>query len=422
MRHPFLLTLNAGSSSVKIGLFRVDRGVAHEVGRGEIDLQGRPLELRLSAGEARSVIAIAASPGDELHQVLDTTLAELSKHFDLGDLLGAGHRVVHGGLQFQGPVRIDDVSLAAIDALTPLAPLHQPHSLRLIRALRRLRPGLSQTASFDTAFHVTQSDLVRRFALPRAMHDEGIRRYGFHGLSYHWIAGEMARRHPGLAAGRVVVAHLGSGASACAMRAGRSIDCSMGFSTLDGLPMGTRCGTLDAGVLLYLLGKRRLSVEAVEDLLYHRSGLFGVSGISADVRVLERTAADEPVPGSAAAPARQALDLFALRTAGEIARLATTAGGIDAVVFTAGIGEHDASLRAAICAHLGWLGLDLDAAANAAHTERIEALGSRLAVLVIPTNEEQVIADEALGLLGLGQVLRSPVPDDGGPASRPSPL
>ncbi len=391
MKRQFLLTLNAGSSSVKIGLFRGEGGAAREIGRGALDLQRRPLALRLSADGTTSEVAVDAAPSGDLHEVLDAVLAALSGHFDPGELFGVGHRVVHGGMRFQGPVRIDDASLTAIDALTPLAPLHQAHSVRLIRALRQLRPGLAQTASFDTAFHVTQDDLVRRFALPRALHDEGIRRYGFHGLSYAYIAGELARREPALAAGRVVAAHLGSGASACAMRGGRSVDSSMGFSTLDGLPMGTRCGTLDAGVVLYLLGERLMPLPDVEDLLYHRSGLLGVSGSSADVRTLE-DAADS-------AAARQALELFALRAAGEVARLATTLGGIDALVFTAGIGEHDPAMRAAICAPLAWLGITLDGALNARHAERIDAPGSRVAVLVIPTDEEQVIADEALQLL-----------------------
>jgi acetate kinase len=392
MKHPFLLTLNAGSSSVKIGLFKAADGAkAREIGRGELDLQRRPLALRLETSGTTSDVAIDAPPSEDLHEVLDATLAALAAHFDLGELLGAGHRVVHGGLRFHGPVRIDDASLAAIDALTPLAPLHQPHSLRLIRALRHLRPSLPQTASFDTAFHVTQDDLVRRFALPRALHDEGIRRYGFHGLSYAYIARELARRQPALGSGRVVAAHLGSGASVCAMHGGKSVDSSMGFSTLDGLPMGTRCGTLDAGVLLYLLDERRMPLKELEDLLYHRSGLLGVSGSSADVRTLE---------GESGAAARQALDLFALRAAGEIARLGSTLGGIDTLVFTAGIGEHDAAMRAAICGRLAWLGVALDAAANARHAERIEAGGGRVAVLVIPTDEEQVIADEALAVLG----------------------
>ncbi|MEO8080755.1 MAG: acetate/propionate family kinase [Caldimonas sp.] len=386
---PALLALNAGSSSVKVGLFDAEAGSARAVGRGAVDLHPRTLVLRLEAGGERSEAAIDAMPGDQ-PALLEAMLAALAARFDLGGLRAVGHRVVHGGMRFHGPVRIDDDTLAAIDALTPMAPLHQPESLSMIRALRRLRPQLMQTASFDTAFHATQDDLASRFALPRAMHDEGIRRYGFHGLSYAYIAGALERRQPALAAGRVVVAHLGSGASACAMHGGRSVDTSMGFSTLDGLPMATRPGTLDPGVVLYLIEKRRMSVKEVEDLLYHRSGLLGVSGISADMRTLESDG------GTAA---RQALDLFALRTAGEISRLTCTVGGLDAIVFTAGIGEHDAAMRAAICGRLGWLGVEIDAAANARHAELMQAPSSRVAVLVIPTDEEQVIADETLKVL-----------------------
>lgn len=391
MNVPHLLTLNAGSSSLKIGLFSVDAGRAREIGRGELDLHRRPPTLRVSADGVRCDIAIDAPVDHDLHRALEATLVALAAHFDLGEPLAAGHRIVHGGMQFHGPVPINDANLAAIEALTPLAPLHQTQGLSLIRMLRRLRPGLAQTASFDTAFHATQSDLVRRYALPRELHDQGIRRYGFHGLSYRYIAGELVRREPALATERVVVAHLGSGASACAMHGGKSVECSMGFSTLDGLPMATRCGTLDAGIVLYLVDQRGMAVHDVEDLLYHRSGLLGVSGSSADMRVLEAATGD--------AAASEALELFALRSAGEIARLATTLGGIAALVFTAGIGEHDAAMRSAICKRLAWLGVTLDDAANQRHAERIEAASSRVAVLVIPTNEEQVIADDAMTLL-----------------------
>lgn len=392
MSTPYLLTLNAGSSSLKIGLFSVDGGSARAIGRGQLDLQRRPATLSVRSGAERVDLAIDIPADDDLQRVLDAALVALARHFDLGEPIAAGHRVVHGGLHFRGPVRIGDASLAAIEALMSLAPLHQPQSLSFIRTLRRLRPELTQTASFDTAFHATQSDLVRRYALPRELHDQGVRRYGFHGLSYRYIAGELARRQPALASARVVVAHLGSGASACALQGGRSVDCSMGFSTLDGLPMATRCGPLDAGVVLYLIGERKMSVRDVEDLLYHRSGLLGVSGSSADMRVLEVAAAGD-------AAAREALDLFALRTAGEVARLASTLGGLDALVFTAGIGTHDAAMRGAICARLAWLGVTLDAAENERHAERIEAASSRVAVLVIATDEEQVIADDAMALL-----------------------
>jgi acetate kinase len=399
MTHPVLLALNAGSSSIKLGLFDMTAGRPRRIGRGLLDLQREPLRLALhmqsQGGADRAEWPLNAPVTDGLHQVIDALLAVLAAHADLGSLCAAGHRVVHGGLQYRTAVRIGEPELAALEALIPLAPLHQPHSLRLIRALRQLRPDVPQTASFDTAFHTTQADLVRRFALPRALHDQGIRRYGFHGLSYAYIAGELARHHPRCAEGRVVVAHLGSGASLCAMQQGRSVDTSMGFSALDGVPMGTRCGALDAGVVLHLQDAHGMTSAQVSDLLYHRSGLLGVSGISADARTLEASA--EPA-------AREALDLFALRIAGEVARLATTLGGLDAVVFTAGIGEHDAAMRAAVCDRLAWLGIALDAAANAAHAERIDSPSSRVAVLVIPTDEEQVIADEAMALLepGLG--------------------
>jgi len=258
--------------------------------------------------------------------------------------------------------------------------------MRLIRAIRHLRPDLPQIASFDTAFHRTQSDLVRRFALPRALFEEGIKRYGFHGLSYKFIAAQLARIAPDVARGRIVAAHLGSGASLCGLEAGVSRDTSMGFSTLDGVPMATRCGSLDPGVLIHLLKERRLSIGAIEDMLYHRSGLLGVSGISADSRDLI---------GSTAPEAHEALNLFAFRIARETVALANTLGGLDGLIFTAGIGEHQPQIREAVCRHLAWLGVTLDATANARNATRIEGTASTIAVLVIPTDEEQVIAEEA---------------------------
>jgi len=323
--------------------------------------------------------------------VLNEALRRFSWHVDLDAIAGIGHRIVHGGDHFAGPVRIDDAVINALEALTPLAPLHQPQGLRLVRAVARLRPGLPQTASFDTAFHRSQADLVRRFAIPRALHDQGIKRYGFHGLSYTFIAAELARRRPDLAKAKIVIAHLGSGASLCALEAGISRDTSMGFSALDGVPMATRCGAIDAGVLLHLLGPRGRSVAEVEDLLYRRSGLLGVSGISADSRELLHSNAPE---------AAEALDLFTFRIAGEVARLATTLGGLDALVFTAGIGEHQPRIRAAIARRLAWLGLTLDESANATNAATISAPGSRVEAFVIATDEEQVIADEACALLG----------------------
>ncbi len=389
-----VLAFNAGSSSIKLALFEFADGAAHRVGRGLLDLQRTPLKLDLQFDGQREVLPIDAPVTDSLREVVDAMLAQMEAHHALGGLSVIAHRVVHGGRRFHGPVRIDDATLQAIDDLTPLAPLHQPHSVRLIRAVHALRPDLVQTASFDTSFHATQDPLVRRLAIPRALHDDGLQRYGFHGLSYTYIAQELARRVPDVAAGRVVALHLGSGASLCAIRGGRSVDSSMGYSTLDGVPMGTRCGALDAGVLLDLLQQRGMTPHELEDLLYHRCGLLGVSGRSADARTLEAASAAGDIPST------EALALFALRCAGEVGRLAVSLQGLDALVFTAGIGEHDAAMRAAICAHLRWLGVELDAQANARHAERIEVAGRSPAVFVVPTNEEQVLADEALGLLG----------------------
>jgi acetate kinase len=387
---PILLTFNAGSSTVKIGLFAIGPAGAERIGKGVIDFRDEPLRFSLIEGPDRFDIALEAQAGEELDAVLAEAFRRLSWHFDIDGVAGAGHRIVHGGDGFAGPVRIDDAAIGAMEALTPLAPLHQPQGLRLIRAIRRLRPGLPQTASFDTAFHRHHADIVRRFAIPRALHDEGVKRYGFHGLSYRFIASELARREPALAAGKVVVAHLGSGASLCGLDGGLSRDTSMGFSALDGIPMATRCGALDPGVLLHLIAGKNCGAKELEDLLYSRSGLLGVSGISADSRDLLES--DRP-------EARQALDLFTFRIAGEAARLATTLGGLDAIVFTAGIGENQPQIRAAVAARLAWLGLALDGAANAANALRISGPASRIAAFVIATDEERVIADEALSLL-----------------------
>jgi len=385
-----VLVFNAGSSTIKLALY--DASARRERARGVLDLQRSPLRLALRSGGAQEVLPLDAPVTDSLREVIDALLAQLESHHALGGLVAVAHRVVHGGRHFERAVRVDDATLDQIDALAFLAPLHQGHGVRLMRAVRALRPALPQTASFDTAFHSTQDPLLRRFALPRALHDEGLMRYGFHGLSYAWIAGELARRAPAVAAGRVVALHLGSGASLCAMRAGRSVDASMGFSTLDGVPMATRCGALDPGAILYLLQRRGMTPAEVEDLLYHHSGLLGVSGRSADVRTLEHDAAACPA-------AAEALALLAARCASEVGRLAASLQGVDALVFTAGIGEHDAALRAAIAGRLGWLGVAIDAPANERHAQRIDAPGSGVAVFVIPTDEESVIAGEALDLL-----------------------
>ncbi|MCM2475136.1 acetate/propionate family kinase [Rhizobium sp. CG5] len=390
MTDKLLLTFNAGSSTVKIGLFLHEDGKARRIGKGMIDFRHTPLTFHLVEGPEVFDVPLEAEAGDVLHEVLEETFGWLAAHFDMDAVTAVGHRVVHGGDMFSGPVLLDDTTIAAIDALTPLAPLHQPQNVRLITAIRDLRPNLPQTASFDTAFHRTQSPIVQRFAIPRQYFDQGIKRYGFHGLSYRYIADKLARLRPDLAGGKTIIAHLGSGASLCAVEGGLSRDTSMGFSTLDGIPMATRSGAIDAGVLLHWMGQMGLSREDVEDILYHKSGLLGLSGLSADSRALLES--DEP-------EAIEAIEIFTLRIAGEIARLTVTIGGLDALVFTAGIGEHQPQIRAAVCRRLQWLGIALNEEANDANSESIHDAAGRVAVLVIETDEEQVIADEAISVL-----------------------
>jgi acetate kinase len=395
MSGPLLMTFNAGSSSVKIGLFSIEGEKLDRIAHALIDFRHSPLTFHLVEGKAVFDVELTADHAGHLTDVMAETLDWISEHYDLSDLSCVGHRVVHGGDEFDGPVLIDDDSLARIEALSILAPLHQPQALRLVRAMRQVRPELVQVASFDTVFHRTNPDLIRRFALPRELHDRGIKRYGFHGLSYKFIAAELRCQFPEAAAGRVIAAHLGSGASLCAMLDGKSQDTSMGFSTIDGVPMATRCGALDPGVILHLLQQEHRPAGEVEDMLYHQSGLKGVSGgISADCRELE--ASDDP-------RAKEALDLFALRIAGEIGRLAMSIGGLDALVFTAGIGENDATIRAAVADRLGWMGLQLHNEANKKNATCISMPDSQVQAFVFPTNEERVIAEEALGVFGKSQ-------------------
>jgi acetate kinase len=390
MNGDILLTFNPGSSTIKLGLFAIEANRPRRVGSGMIDLRHKPLTLHVNKGLAVTDIPLKTTATDDLREVIDETLGWLKSHFSVSALAGVGHRVVHGGDRFAGPEAVSDDMLDGLETLVPLAPLHQPQSIRLIRAIRHLHPGLPQTASFDTAFHRSQSDLVRRFALPRALFDQGVKRYGFHGLSYQFIVAQLQRIAPDIGRGRVVAAHLGSGASLCGLQAGVSRDTSMGFSTLDGIPMATRCGALDPGVLIHLAKERGLSIDTIEDILYHRSGLLGVSGISADSRDLIASDTSE---------AREALNLFTLRIAREIAALTTTLSGLDGIVFTGGIGEHQPQIRNAVCRHLAWLGVAIDDGENSKNATRINASGSTIAVLVVPTDEEQVIADETCALL-----------------------
>ena len=380
-----ILALNAGSSSIKFGLFNVRLGSGLRLmSKGGIDGIGGDPHFTVTDA-AGSMLEDRHWQGENAayDAMLGALLAWAEDHVQPDVLAAVGHRVVHGGRHFTAPVLLSADIVQQLEALTPLAPLHQPHSLAPIRTLMALRPGLPQVACFDTAFHTTMLPVATRFALPREYEAEGVRRYGFHGLSYEYIARALRQRALGLAAGRVVVAHLGNGASLCAMRDGRSQDTTMSFTALDGLVMGTRCGTLDAGVVLYMLQQKGLTPHEVEDVLYERSGLLGMSGLSGDMRAL-LASSDER--------AQEAVELFAFRVGQETAAMATSLGGLDGLVFTGGIGEHAAAVRAMVCERLRWMGVALDATANTAGAGRISTPESRVEVHIIPTDEEATIA------------------------------
>jgi acetate kinase len=378
-----ILTLNAGSSSLKFAIFDTAAGLK-ATARGEIeDLDAAPhLLARDAAGavlvERRWPTGAALPFADALDALLDFTAAHLGRD----GLAAAGHRVVHGGADHIAPEVVTPALLEALEALTPLDPLHMPDNLAPMYAIAAARPSLKQVACFDTAFHHTLPPVAARFALPRALSVAGVRRYGFHGLSYEYIASCLPQQSPALARGRVIAAHLGSGASLCALKDSVSIATTTGFSALDGLVMATRCGSLDPGVILYL-GHQGYGFADIEDLLYRRSGLLGVSGISGDLRVL--LASDDP-------HAREAIELFTYRIASEVGAFVSALAGLDGIVFTAGIGEHSPEIRASVCARLAWLGLRLDSVANAASAPCISSPDSKVAVRVIATDEEAMIA------------------------------
>jgi acetate kinase len=388
-----VLTINAGSSSLKFSVYRVGTDERPELAaKGQVEGIGTAPHLVAEDAEGQTLVE-RRWPDDrrsghaEFFRVIGGWLRE---HFSEVALLGVGHRVVHGGIDYTAPVRIDRTVLAKLEALCPLAPLHQPHNLAGIRAVAAVQPDLPQVACFDTAFHRGHPELADWFALPRRLYDEGIRRYGFHGLSYEYIASVLPEVAPEIAKRRVVVAHLGSGASMCAMTAGRSIDSTMGFTALDGLPMGTRCGALDPGIVLHLIRAYGMDADAVERMLYNECGLKGVSGISNDMRAL--LASDDPRAG-------HAIDLFVWRICRELGALAAVQGGLDGLVFTAGIGERSAEIRERVCEKAAWLGIEFDQAANARGGPRISADGSRVAVYAIPTDEELMIARHTLAVL-----------------------
>jgi acetate kinase len=379
-----LLVVNAGSSSIKFAVWPVGGTAREAVLRGQISGIGHVPHFKARSAAGKLLADTPWKQNDGSREALFRTLsAWIEEHTAGATLAAAGHRVVHGGTRFTAPVAINEGVMQDLEKLVPLAPLHQPHNLVAIRALAAAHPNLPQVACFDTAFHSGHADVASRMALPRALHDAGVRRYGFHGLSYEYIMRDLRKRAPALAAGRIVVAHLGSGASLCAVRDGVSVDSTMGFTALDGLPMGTRCGSIDAGVLLFLM-EHGTGHETMQHLLYHESGLLGASGgISDDMRDL--LASDR-------AEAAQAVDLFVYRAVREIGAMVACMGGIDGLIFTAGIGESSPVIRERICRGCEWLGIKLDPRANLRGEGSITTQGSDASAWVIPTNEEQMIA------------------------------
>jgi len=383
MRNP-ILVINAGSSSVKFSVFETGPDRSLLVGaHGQVEGIGSSPRLEVTDAEGRTLKDAAVSAGNH-----DRAMAVINAWFadHVGSdaaFAGIGHRVVHGGLRYSQPVLIDDEVLRYLEEIAPLAPLHQLHNIAAIRAASAIAPNVPQVACFDTAFHRSQPPLAQEFALPRMLTAKGVRRYGFHGLSYEYIVSALPKIAPETASGKIVVAHLGNGASLCAIDHGRSVATTMGLTPVDGLVMGTRTGSLDPGVILYLLQQEGMSAQAVEHMIYEVSGLLGVSGVSADMRIL--LASELPA-------AKEAIDLFVYWIGRELGSLAAALGGLDSLIFTAGIGEHAPEIRARVCRDAHWLGVDLDVKANAAGGPRISAAPSRVSAWVIPTNENLMVA------------------------------
>lgn len=387
-----ILVLNSGSSSIKFAVCDASSETRVHWQGAITGLDGTPTFSVLD--HAGNVPAPQSSPplptSAATHETALAWLFDWLRNHQGGQLIGAGHRVVHGGEYFTEPAQIDAKVFAELEQLVPLAPLHQPHNLAAMHALQTLQPDLLQVACFDTAFHRTQDSFAQQFALPRELTAGGIKRYGFHGLSYEYIASVLPQYLGARANSRVIVAHLGNGASLCAMHHRKSVATTMGFTTLDGLMMGTRCGAIDPGVLFYLMREKNMPLQQMEDLLYRQSGLLGVSGISSDMRDLL---------ASGMPSAQEAVELFCYRVVREIGSLVAALGGLDALVFTAGIGERAHQVRARICEKLNWLELQIDESANRAHHPTINNARSRVAVCVIPTNEESVIARHTARIL-----------------------
>jgi acetate kinase len=389
----YSLVLNAGSSSLKFSVYRAAGGAWQVATRGQIDGIGTSprLKAKNADGEPLADQALQGTVSDA-RTALDTLAGWLRSQHQGARVLAVGHRVVHGGARYTGPTVVTPQILEDLRTLVPLAPLHQPYNLAAIEAVFERLPGVPQVACFDTSFHRGQPPVASLVPLPREVCQAGVQRYGFHGLSYEYIASVLPKVAPHVAGGRVIVAHLGSGASLCAMRNGKSVDSTLGFTALDGLCMGTRPGAVDPGVILYLFQVLKLSAKEVETILYKKSGLIGISGISNDMRDL--LTSSEPT-------ARLAVDYFVYRAAREIGGLAAVLGGLDALVFTAGIGENSPEIRSRIGRSSAWLGIEIDATANTNHGPEISRQGSRVSAWVIPTNEELMIARHTSALLGL---------------------
>ena len=384
--------INAGSSSIKFALFAEQGPDLVATVHGEVDGGGPAPRLQARSADGTRLDDTVLPAGAGYDTQFAAVVAWVEAHLAPARLAAVGHRVVHGGNAHAGPALVTPALLRELDALASLAPLHQPHNLAAIGRMAELHPDLPQVACFDTAFHLGSPRIARLYGLPRALADDGLLRYGFHGLSYQHIAETLPAQEP-RARGRVVAAHLGSGASMCALVDGRSVATSMGFSALDGLPMATRCGSLDPGLVLYLLRDRGMTPDALEHMLYRDSGLLGLSGISGDMRTLL---------ASAGPAAREAVDVFVYRIARELGSLAAAAGGLDVLVFAGGIGEHAAEIRARVCAQAAWLGVKIDADANAAGGPRLHAPDSAVAVWVVPADEEAVIARQARAVVDGG--------------------
>ena len=384
-----IAVINAGSSSIKFGLYDAqDADVS--LYRGQVAQIGLAPQLSVTNAAGDKIM-------DQRFETLDhagatQTIMETAVQLAAGTIVGVGHRVVHGGTEYAAPVRIDAATLAALAKLTALAPLHQPHNLAPIEAVAQVAPDMPQVACFDTAFHRGQPPLAQLFAIPRALTDSGVRRYGFHGLSYEYVVSQIPTIAPALADKKLVIAHLGNGASLCAVQAGRSIASTMGFTAADGLVMGTRCGAIDPGVLIYLMDAQGMDARALEDLIYRQSGLLGVSGVSSDMRELRAAA----TPSAA-----EAIALFVYRIVREIGSMAAALGGLDGVIFTGGIGENDAATRAEVVSGCRWLGLELDPARNARSEGRISAEAASVGAWVVRTDEERMIARHTATTLGL---------------------